>query len=80
MSRFLSAALTLSLLAASPFQTAAAQTTTGPSAAVPLLKPVRVGLGYIPNVQFTPFYVADRLGYFKAEGLDVSISTATCPT
>ena len=32
---------------------------------------VNIGLGYIPNVQFTPFYVADRLGYFKAEGLNV---------
>lgn len=32
---------------------------------------VNIGLGYIPNVQFTPFYVADRLGYFKAESLNV---------
>ncbi|WP_424951052.1 ABC transporter substrate-binding protein [Deinococcus sp.] len=32
---------------------------------------VNIGLGYIPNVQFTPFYVADRLGYFRAEGLNV---------
>lgn len=32
---------------------------------------VNIGLGYIPNVQFTPFYVADKLGYFKAEGLNV---------
>ncbi|WP_135229098.1 ABC transporter substrate-binding protein [Deinococcus fonticola] len=33
---------------------------------------VNIGLGYIPNVQFTPFYVADKLGYFKAEGLNVN--------
>lgn len=32
---------------------------------------VNIGLGYLPNVQFTPFYVADRLGYFKAEGITV---------
>ena len=32
---------------------------------------VTIGLGYFPNVQFTPFYVADKLGYFKAEGLTV---------
>lgn len=32
---------------------------------------VNIGLGYVPNVQFTPFYVADKLGYFKAEGLNV---------
>ncbi|GAA3997730.1 ABC transporter substrate-binding protein [Deinococcus rubellus] len=66
MSRFLSAALTLSLLAAPATQTAAAQNAAGQS-----LKTVHIGLGYIPNVQFTPFYVANRLGYFKAEGLNV---------
>lgn len=32
---------------------------------------VTIGLGYVPNVQFTPFYVADKLGYFRAEGLNV---------
>jgi NitT/TauT family transport system substrate-binding protein len=32
---------------------------------------VNVGLGYNPDVQFTPFYVADKLGYFRAEGLSV---------
>ncbi|AFD24269.1 ABC transporter substrate-binding protein [Deinococcus gobiensis] len=35
------------------------------------VRTVNVGLGYVPNVQFTPFYVADKLGYFKAEGLNV---------
>lgn len=34
-------------------------------------KTVTIGLGYLPNVQFTPFYVADKLGYFKSEGLNV---------
>lgn len=34
--------------------------------------PVRIGLGYVPNVQFTPFYVAEKLGYFKAEGLSAN--------
>ncbi|GAA0523176.1 ABC transporter substrate-binding protein [Deinococcus depolymerans] len=33
---------------------------------------VTIGLGYNPDVQFTPFYVADRLGYFGAEGLKVT--------
>jgi NitT/TauT family transport system substrate-binding protein len=33
---------------------------------------VTIGLGYIKNVQFTPFYVADKLGYYKAEGLNVT--------
>ncbi|MFC6661005.1 ABC transporter substrate-binding protein [Deinococcus multiflagellatus] len=33
---------------------------------------VNIGLGYNPDVQFTPFYVADKLGYFGAEGLKVN--------
>ncbi|MVN85906.1 ABC transporter substrate-binding protein [Deinococcus sp. HMF7620] len=33
---------------------------------------VTIGLGYNPDVQFTPFYVADKLGYFGAEGLKVT--------
>jgi NitT/TauT family transport system substrate-binding protein len=58
---------TLALLAAA---SASAQTTSqATSQAAP--RTVNIGLGYIPNVQFTPFYVADTLGYFKAEGLNV---------
>jgi NitT/TauT family transport system substrate-binding protein len=34
---------------------------------------VRLPVGYIPNVQFAPLYVAIEKGYYKAEGLDVSI-------
>lgn len=56
------ALLLLPLLTAAPV---AAQGT--PAAA----RPVTIGLGYIPNVQFTPFYVADRLGYYRAEGVNV---------
>lgn len=37
-----------------------------------LTKTVNIGLGYNPDVQFTPFYVADKLGYFSAEGLKVN--------
>ena len=34
--------------------------------------PLKVGLGYIPSVQFAQFYLADQAGYYAAEGLDVS--------
>jgi NitT/TauT family transport system substrate-binding protein len=32
-----------------------------------------VGLTYIPNIQFAPFYVAQSLGYYKAAGLNVTL-------
>lgn len=34
---------------------------------------VTIGLTYVPNIQFAPFYVADKLGYYKAEGLNVTL-------
>jgi NitT/TauT family transport system substrate-binding protein len=33
--------------------------------------PVALGLGYIPSVQFAPFYVARAKGFFAEQGLDV---------
>ncbi|KKP70178.1 hypothetical protein A2X44_00520 [candidate division CPR3 bacterium GWF2_35_18] len=35
------------------------------------LTKVKIGMGYIPNIQFTPFYVADENGYYEDEGLEV---------
>jgi NitT/TauT family transport system substrate-binding protein len=35
--------------------------------------PVSVSMGYIPDVQFAPFYVAQQRGYYAAEGLSVTI-------
>jgi NitT/TauT family transport system substrate-binding protein len=32
-----------------------------------------VGLTYVPNIQFAPFYVAQSLGYYKAAGLNVTL-------
>lgn len=37
------------------------------------LTPVKLPLGYVPNVQFAPLYVAIDKGYFKAEGIDVTL-------
>lgn len=36
------------------------------------LTPVRVPMGFVPDPQFAPVYVADQKGYFADEGLQVS--------
>ncbi len=35
---------------------------------------VTIGLGYIPDVQFAPFYVAQSKGYYKDAGLNVTFN------
>ncbi|HEY8596788.1 MAG TPA: ABC transporter substrate-binding protein [Thermomicrobiales bacterium] len=35
------------------------------------LRKLTIGLGYIPDIQFAPFYAAKERGYFRDEGLDV---------
>ncbi|CAA9575172.1 MAG: Predicted riboflavin ABC transporter, substrate-binding component [uncultured Thermomicrobiales bacterium] len=42
-----------------------------PSRSGGALRKVTIGLGYIPDVQFAPFYVAKERGYFREEGLEV---------
>lgn len=51
---------------------AALLTGCGQGAATPAaVETVRLPMGYIPNVQFAPFYVAVEKGYFRAEGIAV---------
>jgi NitT/TauT family transport system substrate-binding protein len=55
--------------------TAAEQVVSTP-AALPTgndIRKVRLGVGYIPDVQFVPFYVAQQKGYYADEGLEVEI-------
>lgn len=35
---------------------------------------VTIGLGFVPNIQFAPFYVADAKGYFEDEGIKASFN------
>lgn len=50
-----------------------------PPASAASLTTVRLSMGYIPNVQFAPFYVADARGYYAAAGLKVQFDYASSP-
>src|SRR6266567_4577443 len=59
---------------------AACGNSTSPSATSgTTLKKVSIGLGYIPDIQFAPFYVAQSKGYYKAAGLDVTFHHGIVP-
>lgn len=45
----------------------------GCSASAPPEADVTIGLTYVPNVQFAPYYVALDEGYFEEEGIDVTL-------
>ncbi len=41
--------------------------------------PLTVGLGYIPSVQFAPFYLAQQDGYYRDAGLEVTFQNKIDP-
>src|SRR6266436_4037148 len=47
-------------------------TSSGSSSASTALKNVSIGFGYIPDIQFSPFYVAQSKGYYRTAGLNVT--------
>ena len=74
---FLSPLVLLALLL-----TACGSTTSGSSnSATPTTptKSVSIGLGYIPDVQFAPFYVAKSKGYYTNAGLNVTFNHGIVP-
>lgn len=60
---------------------ASAGTSSDPSSAPASTTPVAltVGLGYIPSVQFAPFYVADQQGWYAEAGLQVEFQNKIDP-
>jgi NitT/TauT family transport system substrate-binding protein len=35
-------------------------------------KQITVAMGYIPNIQFAPFYIAQKKGYFAEQNLEIN--------
>lgn len=52
-----------------------ANSSTGGTSTTPTgsLTNVSIALGYIPDIQFAPFYVAESKGYYQAAGLNVTL-------
>ena len=70
--------LALSLVVAVVVGACATGTST-PSASAGARQAMTVGLGYIPSVQFAPFYLADQAGYYRDAGLDVTFQNKIDP-
>ena len=50
-----------------------APATMPPPPASQNLRPITIGVGFIPNVQFAPFYVGIEKGFFAEEGIELSL-------
>ncbi len=59
----------------------ASASSSAPGSVAPSAAPVKltVGLGYIPSVQFAPFYLAQQAGYYAEAGLEVEFQNKIDP-
>ena len=78
MLRRMTIVLLMALLAACGTAAPASTPTAAPAAAAAPtaaatqpLREITVAMPYIPNVQFAQFYLADKKGYYAAEGLKI---------
>ncbi len=71
--KLISCALLISMVVLAGCYPALPQAPSGAASPVPspALTRVVLAMGYIPSVQFAPFYVAQARGYFREAGLDV---------
>ena len=74
---FLSSLVLLALLLTACGSTNSAA--SGSPSSAPTTKNLTIGLGYIPDVQFAPFYVAKSKGYYSAAGLNVTFNHGIVP-
>jgi NitT/TauT family transport system substrate-binding protein len=66
---------------ATPGETGPAPASPGAASPSPAVEPTSlvVGLGYIPSVQFAPFYLAQQAGYYRDAGLEVELQNKIDP-
>ncbi len=86
MKSYLVRTVAVTILLALAVAACAPSVTPAPSTAIPggstpaattgatALTEVNVVMGYIPNIQFAPWYVAEKKGYFASEGIKVKYS------
>jgi NitT/TauT family transport system substrate-binding protein len=67
------------LLAACGGATTSGGSTSSTPAPAAGTKKISIGLGYVPDIQFSPFYVAKTKGYYSAAGLDVTFNHGVVP-
>ena len=70
--------LVLVVAGCAPQPGGASPAASGPPASSPPTA-LTVGLGYIPSVQFAPFYLADQAGYYRDAGLTVTFQNKIDP-